>query len=150
MNSVALKTQLRGRPLIIWRRGDEGNWKKKMQLDVDIEPTFRFSYMKCLDKQKDITMKQLYFRRYGLFSSETDRQKTMQYAQVGSYIERPLQGEKFWEASLSKIFFLQVGFSGRKSILEISPPPQISNGLPLRVFVFVISKEGPVDYENYV
>ena len=33
--------------------------KKKMQLDVDIEPTFRFSYMKCIDKQKDITMKQL-------------------------------------------------------------------------------------------
>ncbi len=25
-----------------------------MQLDVDIEPTFRFSYMKCIDKQKDI------------------------------------------------------------------------------------------------
>ncbi len=30
-----------------------------MQLDVDIEPTFTFSYMKCIDKQKDITMKQL-------------------------------------------------------------------------------------------
>ena len=30
--------------------------KKKMQLDVDIEPTFKFSYMKCTDKQKDITM----------------------------------------------------------------------------------------------
>ncbi len=30
-----------------------------MQLDVDIEPTFRFSYMKCIDEQKDITMKQL-------------------------------------------------------------------------------------------
>ncbi len=27
-----------------------------MQLDVDIEPTFRFSYMKCIDKQKDITI----------------------------------------------------------------------------------------------
>ncbi len=24
-----------------------------MQLDVDIEPTFRFKYMKCTDKQKD-------------------------------------------------------------------------------------------------
>ncbi len=33
--------------------------KKKMQLDVDIEPTFTFSYIKCIDKQKDITMKQL-------------------------------------------------------------------------------------------
>ncbi len=30
-----------------------------MQLDVDIEPTFRFTHMKCKDKQKDITMKQL-------------------------------------------------------------------------------------------
>ena len=30
-----------------------------MQLDVDIEPTFRFTYMKCTEKQKDITMKQL-------------------------------------------------------------------------------------------
>ncbi len=29
-----------------------------MQLDVDIEPTFRFTYIKCTDKQKDITMKQ--------------------------------------------------------------------------------------------
>ncbi len=27
-----------------------------MQLDVDIEPTFRFSYMKYTDKQKDITI----------------------------------------------------------------------------------------------
>ncbi len=35
------------------------NLNTKMQLDVDIEPTFRFSYMKCIDKQKDITMKQL-------------------------------------------------------------------------------------------
>ncbi len=26
-----------------------------MQLDVDIEPTFIFTYMKCTDKQKDIT-----------------------------------------------------------------------------------------------
>ncbi len=25
-----------------------------MELDVDIEPTFRLSYMKCIDKQKDI------------------------------------------------------------------------------------------------
>ncbi len=32
----------------------EGNENKKMQLDVDIEPTFRFSYtMKCIDKQKE-------------------------------------------------------------------------------------------------
>ena len=31
---------------------------QKMQLDVDIEPTFKFSYMKCIGKQKDITMKQ--------------------------------------------------------------------------------------------
>ena len=30
-----------------------------MKLDVDIESTFRFPYMKCIDKQKDITMKQL-------------------------------------------------------------------------------------------
>ncbi len=30
-----------------------------MQLDVDIEPTFGFSYMETIDKQKDITMKQL-------------------------------------------------------------------------------------------
>ena len=30
---------------------------KKMQLDVDIEPTFRFTYMNCIDKQKGITMK---------------------------------------------------------------------------------------------
>ncbi len=43
----------------------EGLWeakqyiKKKMQLDVDIEPTFRFTYMKCIEKQKDITLKQL-------------------------------------------------------------------------------------------
>ncbi len=34
-------------------------FRKKMQLDVDIEPTFRFTYMKC--KDKDITMKQLTF-----------------------------------------------------------------------------------------
>ncbi len=26
----------------------------KMQLDVDIESTFRFTYMKCTDKQKEI------------------------------------------------------------------------------------------------
>ncbi len=32
--------------------------RKKMQFDVDMEPTFRFSYVKCIDKQKDITMKQ--------------------------------------------------------------------------------------------
>ncbi len=75
--------------------------RKKMQLDVDIEPTFRFSYMKYIDKQKDITMKQLsgifhpsfkvlaplpyelyYHVRYELLSSvnfvtdrQTDRQK---------------------------------------------------------------------------
>ncbi len=30
-----------------------------MQLDVDIGPTFRFTYIKCMDKQKDIMMKQL-------------------------------------------------------------------------------------------
>ena len=35
---------------------------KKMQLDVDIEPTFRFSYMKCIDKQKNVTMIQLSLR----------------------------------------------------------------------------------------
>ena len=40
----------------------------KMQLDVDIEPTFIFSYMKCTDKQKDITMKQL-----SLTDRQTDR-----------------------------------------------------------------------------
>ncbi len=31
---------------------------KKMQLDVDIEPIFRFTYMECTDGQKDITMRQ--------------------------------------------------------------------------------------------
>ena len=30
------------------------NWFSKMQLDVGIEPTFRFTYMKYIDKQKDI------------------------------------------------------------------------------------------------
>ena len=35
------------------------SYSRKMQLDVDIAPTFRFTYMKCKDKQKDITMKQL-------------------------------------------------------------------------------------------
>ncbi len=30
-----------------------------MQFDIDIEPTFRFTYMYALDKQKDITMKVL-------------------------------------------------------------------------------------------
>ncbi len=29
-----------------------------MQLDVDLERTFRITYMKYTDKQKDITMKQ--------------------------------------------------------------------------------------------
>ena len=27
---------------------------KKMQIDVDIEPNLRFTYMKCIDKQKGI------------------------------------------------------------------------------------------------
>ncbi len=62
-----------------------------MQLDVDIEPTFRFTYMKWTDKQKDITVKQ-YFLSYELMSSVTDGQTdgqtesdayepTLQYAQ---------------------------------------------------------------------
>ncbi len=30
-----------------------------MKLDADIVPTFRFTHMKCMEKQKDITIKQL-------------------------------------------------------------------------------------------
>ena len=28
-----------------------------MQLDIDIEPTFRFTYMKCIDKQKGFVLR---------------------------------------------------------------------------------------------
>ena len=60
-----------------------------MQLDVDIEPTFTFSYMKCIDKQKYITMK----------LAQTDRQTEngtlepiVQVAQVGSKMAQPFLG----------------------------------------------------------
>ena len=46
-----------GKGLTINHLGEGGvvRIRKKMQLDVDIEPTFRFTYMKCTDKQKDTT-----------------------------------------------------------------------------------------------
>ena len=76
--------------------------KKKMQLDVGMEPTFRFEHIICICKEMGIVK---YFTRYELLSSlifvtdrQTDRQTdgqtdgsdayepTVQFAQVGSKI----------------------------------------------------------------
>ncbi len=77
---------------------------KKMQLDVGMEPTFRFEHMICICKEMGI-VKFEYFKRYELLSSlifvtdrQTDRQTesdayepTVQFAQVSSIKDRVLQ-----------------------------------------------------------
>ncbi len=85
-----------------------------MQLDVGMEPTFRFEHMICIRKEMGIVKFEiLYFTRYELLSSlifVTDRQMdrqmdrqtesdayepTVQFAQVGSKITADHTSYKF-------------------------------------------------------